>query len=529
MEFIIRGAVDFGEPGVFLAFEETAEELTANVRSLGFDLDRLIEEKKVAVDYVYIERSEIEEAGEYDLDGLFIRLGYALDSIGAKRVAIDTVETIFASFDNPALLRAELRRLFRWLKDRGVTAVITGERGDGTLTRQGLEEYVSDCVILLDHRLVDQVATRRLRIVKYRGTSHGTNEYPFIIDEHGFEVLPVTSMGLDHTVSDQRISTGVPRLDTMLGGKGVYRGSSLLVSGTAGSGKSSLAASFARACGERCERCLYFAFEESQDQILRNMRSIGIDLRPLIEKGLLRFQTARPTMWGLETHLASMHRAVREFDPRAVVVDPISNLTAVGGAADVTAMLMRLVDTLKARQITAFFTALTSGDLLETSDVGISSLIDTWLLVRSIESNGERNRGLYVLKSRGMAHSNQIREFLLTDHGIELRDVYIGAAGVLTGSARLAREAQDIALDEERRQNVEARRRALEAKRRTVEVQVAALRAEIEESDDEVRRLTSQEQDRQLRSERERDEMARLRQADSATYTPPKTARKGKR
>jgi circadian clock protein KaiC len=315
----------------------------------------------------------------------------------------------------------------------------------------------------------------------------------------------------------------------MLGGKGVYRGSSLLVSGTAGSGKSSLAASFARACCERGERVLYFAFEESQDQILRNMRSVGIDLRPLIERGLLRLQTARPTMWGLETHLATMHRAVREFDPRAVVVDPISNLRAVGGAADVTAMLMRLVDDLKTRQITAFFTALTSGDLLETSDVGISSLIDTWLLVRSIESNGERNRGLYVLKSRGMAHSNQIREFLLTDHGIELRDVYIGAAGVLTGSARLAREAQDIAIDEERRQNVEARRRALEAKRRTVEVQVAALRAEIEESDDEVRRLTSQEQDRQLRSERERDEMARLRQADSATYTPPKTARKGKR
>ena len=530
MEFIVKGAIEFGEPGVFIAFEETPAELAANVRSLGFDLDQLIEEKKIAVDYIHIERSEIEETGEYDLDGLFIRIGYAIDSIGAKRIAIDTIEIIFASFDNAALLRTELRRLFRWLKDKGTSAVITAERGDGSLTRQGLEEYVSDCVILLDHRLSDQVATRRLRIVKYRGTSHGTNEYPFIIDERGFEVLPVTSMTLDHAVSQERISIGIPRLDAMLGGKGLYRGSSVLVSGTAGSGKTSVAAAFARACCERGERCLYFAFEESKDQILRNMSSIAIDLAPLVDNGSLRFQSSRPTLYGLETHLAAMHGAIREFAPDAVVVDPISNLGAVGDLGDVHAMLMRLVDSLKSRQITALFTALTSADdQLETSAVGISSLIDTWLLVRSIENNGERNRGMYILKSRGMAHSNQIREFLLTDHGIELLDAYVGPSGVLTGTARAAQEAQERANDALRKMDVEARRRALDVKRKAVEAQIAALRAEMQENEDQARRMAMQEQERQSQQKSERAEMARLRKADQGARRPVATVRKGRR
>jgi circadian clock protein KaiC len=412
-----------------------------------------------------------------------------------------------------------------------VTAVITGERGEGSLTRQGLEEYVSDCVILLDHRLADQVATRRLRIVKYRGTPHGTNEYPFIIDERGFEVLPITSMGLDHEASEERVSTGVPRLDTMLGGKGVYRGSSILVSGTAGSGKTSIAASFARTCGERGERCLYFAFEESSDQILRNMRSIGIDLRPLMVKSLLRFQTSRPTLYGLETHLAAMNRAIREFDPRTVIVDPISNLQAIGKATDISAMLMRLVDTLKTRQITALFTTLTNGRELETTEAGISSLIDTWLLVRAIESNGERNRGMYVLKSRGMAHSNQIREFLLTDRGIELQDVYVGPSGVLTGSARAAHEAQERAREVVRHRDIEARERALEIKRKAAEAQVAALRAEIDENEAEVRRLVSQERERQAHADADREELGRLRQADGSggARSRATTKRKGPR
>jgi circadian clock protein KaiC len=516
MEFLVKGAAEFGEPGVFLAFEESEEELAQNVRSLGFDLDRLVAEGKVVVDYVHVDRSEIEETGEYDLEGLFIRLGLAIDSVGARRVVLDTLETLFGGLSNEAVLRAELRRLFRWLKDKGVTAVITAERGDGTLTRQGLEEYVSDCVILLDHRVHGQISTRRLRVVKYRGTRHGTNEYPFLIDEDGITVLPVTSLGLQHEASEERVSTGVARLDTMLGGRGYYRGSSILVSGTSGTGKTSLAAHFADAACRRGERCLYFAFEESQSQAVRNARSIGLDLRPWIDGGLLRFHATRPTFHGLEMHLATMLRLVHDFRPRVVVVDPISNMLAAGTADEAQAMLLRLVDSLKHQQITALFTNLTSaGDAsLEQTDLGVSSIVDTWILLRDIELGGERNRGMYVLKSRGMAHSNQIREFLLTDRGIELRDVYVGPEGVLTGSMRLAQEARERAAAIVREREGDRRRRKLERRRAAVEAQLAALRGELEAIGEEA--AGSAEEVRLLEERRERDRaaMARSRKAD---------------
>ncbi|MES2306525.1 MAG: circadian clock protein KaiC [Gemmatimonadota bacterium] len=449
MEFLIRGAVEFGEPGVFMAFEETAEELAQNVRSLGFDLDELVKQKKIVVDFVRIERNEIEETGDYDLEGLFVRLEYAIDSIKAKRVVLDTIEALFGGLSNQGILRAELRRLFRWLKEKGVTAVITGERGDGELTRHGLEEYVSDCVISLDHRVIDQVSTRRIRIVKYRGTVHGTNEYPFLIDEDGISVLPITSLGLQHSVTNERIPTGVAGLDAMLGGKGYFRGSTVLVSGTAGSGKTSLAAHFVEAACRRGEKCLYFAFEESPGQIVRNMRSIGVDLEPWVKKGLLHFHAMRSTMHGLEMHLASMHKLIQKFRPSVVVVDPVGSLLQVGSRRDTNAMLTRLTDFLKSEEITAFFTNLVSGGQeLETTDVDISSVVDTWLLLREMELAGERNRAIYVLKSRGMAHSNQIREFVLTSRGIDLLDVYRGPEGVLIGSARLAalqQEAEAVA------------------------------------------------------------------------------------
>jgi circadian clock protein KaiC len=423
LEFIIRGATQFDEPGVFMAFEETAEELAQNVRSLGFDLDALIAGKRVAVDHVRVERAEIVEAGEYDLEGLFLRLGHAIDSVGAKRVVLDTIETLFGGFTDQAVLRSELRRLFRWLKDKGVTAIITGERGDGQLTRQGLEEYVSDCVIFLDHRVNEQISTRRLRIVKYRGSTHGTNEFPFLIDEQGISVLPVTGLRLDHPVSSERVSSGVPELDAMLGGKGYYRGSSILVSGTAGTGKTSLAAHFVHESARRGERCLYFAYEESPNQLMRNMRSIGLDLEPFVRKGTLGLHASRPTLHGLEMHLVKAHKIVAEFQPTVVAVDPISNFISGGSAADAQLMLLRLLDFLKSKQITAFFTHLTAGGkALEATDIGVSSLIDTWLLVREIEVGGERVRGLYVIKSRGMAHSNQVRKFLLTSRGVQLQD-----------------------------------------------------------------------------------------------------------
>jgi circadian clock protein KaiC len=521
MEFLVRGATEQGEPGVFLAFEESAEELTANVRSLGFDLDKLTEQKKLLIDHVVVDGAEIEENGEFDLNGLFIRLGYAIDAIGAKRVVLDTIETLFGGFTNQAILRAELRRLFRWLKDKGVTAIITAERGEGTLTRQGLEEYVSDCVILLDHRVTEQVSTRRLRVVKYRGTAHGTNEYPFLIDEDGFSVLPITSTGLDHEASSELISTGIPRLDVMLGGAGVYRGSSVLVSGTAGTGKSSLAAHLARESCARGERCLYFAFEESESQIVRNMASIGIDLRPWIKKGLLRFVASRPTAAGLEMHLALMHRRIKQFQPRMVVVDPISNLVNAGVLRDATTMLTRLLDLLKTEQITGVFTSLTKGrEQREETDVGISSLIDTWLLVRSIELGGERNRGLYVIKSRGMSHTNQIREFVLTPHGIELLDVYVGEAGVLTGSMRVAQEARERAEEEASARDADARRRASERRRRVLEAQIAALEADLQGEQEIAERATADERERQVRRSAARQEMARSRKADAPQAAP---------
>jgi circadian clock protein KaiC len=454
MEFLVRGATEYNEPGVFMAFEETAPELTQNVRSLGFDLDELVSKKKLAIDFVRIERSEIDETGDYDLEGLFIRLGAAIDAIDAKRVVLDTIENLFAGLQNEGILRAELRRLFRWLKDRDVTAVITAERGDGTLTRHGLEEYVSDCVILLDHRVTDQVSTRRLRVVKYRGTAHGTNEYPFLIDEDGFSVLPVTSLGLQHRVSEERISTGIPRLDTMLGGKGFYRGTTVLISGTAGTGKTSLSAHFVDAACRRGERCLYFSFEESPGQLIRNMRSIGLNLEQWVKKNLLQFHSSRATFFGLEMHLAIIHKIVQEFKPQVVVLDPVGSLIQAGNKRDAQIMLIRLIDFLKVQQITAFLTSLTSGgDALEKTDVDISSIVDSWLFVRDIELDGERNRALYVLKSRGMAHSNRLREFLLTEHGVDLLDVCVGPEGVLTGSSRVSHQAREKAAELVRRQD----------------------------------------------------------------------------
>ena len=481
ISFLVHGATRFDEPGVFMSFEESGDELAQNVASLGFDLPGLVEKKKLVLDHVKIERREIEETGDYDLEGLFVRLGYAIDSIGARRVVLDTIESLFAGLANQSILRAELRRLFRWLKDRGVTAMITGERGEGTLTRQGLEEYVSDAVIVLDHRVTEQISTRRLRIVKYRGSAHGTNEYPFLIDEDGLSVLPVTSIGLTHDASSERISTGVARLDMMLGGRGYFRGSTILVSGTAGAGKSSLAAHFLDAACRRGERCLAFVFEESPQQVVRNMRSIGIDLQRWVERGLLEFHAARPSLHGLEMHLSRMHRAIERFQPSVVVLDPVSSLLRVAQPTDVQATLTRLVDYLKLQGITALLTSLTHGRTEhEQTDVAISSIVDTWLLLIALELSGERNRGLYVLKSRGMDHSNQIREFLLTDRGVELVDVYAGPSGVLTGSARLTQEAQERAAALAQEHELERKERTLTRLRAAFEAELASLRAKFE-------------------------------------------------
>lgn len=515
VEFLVRGALEHGEPGVFMAFEESARDLAQNVASLGFDLADLAARKRLLVDFVSIERTEIQETGEYDLEGLFIRLGHAIDSIGAKRVVLDTIESLFAGLSDEGILRSELRRLFRWLKSKGVTAVITAERGENTISRHGLEEYVADCVIMLDHRITEQVSTRRARVVKYRGSRHETNEFPFLIGVDGIFLLPVTSMGLDYGVTTARISTGIPRLDTMLGGRGYFRGSSILVTGTPGTGKTSIASTFADAACRRGERCIYIAFEEGREQIFRNMRSIGIDLGTWAAKGILRVHAERPTVAGLETHILTIHRMSDEFRPKVVVIDPISNLTEVGNQVDVKAMLSRLIDQFKANGVTTFFTSLvTKGSFEESSGVGISSLMDTWLQLEDIEKSGEHNRGLFILKSRGMAHSNQIREFLLSNRGIDLLDVPVSSGALLMGSARVAMERQRMEEERQGRVDLDRKKRLFELKRRETAAKVASIETGFVAEAEDFKEFLRTETNRQEAARKTRSALGRARRAD---------------
>ncbi|HWD00305.1 MAG TPA: circadian clock protein KaiC [Candidatus Sulfopaludibacter sp.] len=517
MEFLVRGSQRFGEPGVCISFEETAGEIASNVAALGFDVPALIRKEQLSIDHIDLERSLIEEAGEYDLEALFVRIAHAVDSVGAKRVLLDGVESLFAGLTNEGLLRAELRRLFRWLKDKGLTAVVTAERGQGSLTRYGLEEYISDCVILLDHHVSETVLTRRLRVVKYRGSTHGTNEYPFLIESDGISVLPVTSIDLKHAASKERVSTGIPGLDAMFSGRGYFRGSSILISGTAGTGKTSLTAHFANAACVRGESCLFFSFEESASQVIRNMRSIGLNLQQWVDKGLLHFCAARPTTFGLEMHLARIHKMVVDIKPSTVVVDPVTGLLNSGSPPETRSMLLRLVDFLKSKQITAVMTTLThTPDWQEQTEVNVSSLVDAWLMLRDIESGGERNRGLYILKARGLAHSNQIREFHLSDQGVELREVYLGDAGLLTGSARLMQEAKDESAAILARQEIERKQFLLRRKRKVLDAQIAALQLDLETEEMESQQIIAEEEQKLHKWRQDRSEMAKSRHVNPA-------------
>lgn len=512
IEFLVRGATQFDEPGVLIAFEESPEEITRNVASLGFDLDDLVARKKLFLDHVCIEPGEISETGAFDLEGLFIRIQNAVETVHAKRVMLDTLEALFSSFSNTRILRAELRRLFGWLKQRGLTAVVTAERGEGTLTREGLEEYVSDCVIVLDHRVRDQISVRRIRVVKYRGTRHGMDEYPFLIDETGMSILPLSSLQLSHRVSDERVSSGIRGLDEMLEGKGYYRGSTVLVSGTAGAGKTTLAASFADAACRAGESCLFIGLEESPHQVSRNVRSLGFDLDKWAKKGLLIHQAWRPTQFGLEMHLLRIHKLVEKWKPRAVIIDPISNLLAGNSEMEAKSMLMRLLDYLKSAQITALFTDLTvGGSSLESTEIGVSSLADTWILLRDVELNGERNRCIFVLKSRGMAHSNQVREFVITSSGIDLIPAYVGMGGVLTGSARLAQQAKDLAELKAREQESKVKKTEAARKRSALEAQIAALQAELASQIEGTAEIAQREEQRAEQAQDDREEMAKSR------------------
>jgi circadian clock protein KaiC len=519
MEFIARGIIDYNEPGVFIAFEEKIDDLKKNFNSLGFDLENLVKTKQLVLDHITIDRTEIEETGEYDLEGLFIRLGAMIDDVGAKRVAIDTLEAIFSGFANEAILRSELRRLFLWLKDRGITAVVTGERGDRTITKYGLEEYVADCVITLDHRVTNQIATRRLRVVKYRGSIHGTDEYPFLISSDGISVLPITTMSLTHTASTERIATGIPRLDTMLGAKGFYRGSSILVSGQAGTGKTSIAATFVNAACKRGEKCLLFIFEESESQFIRNMKSIGMDFEPWIKKGLLKFHAVRPTAYSLEMHLSMMIKLIDEFKPRVIAVDPISNLYPIGDDVQVRSMMMRLIDYAKSLQITGLFTNLSNDSVseafsLEPTQMAVSSLMDAWLILKNIEGNGERNRVFSIIKSRGMAHSNQLREFILSDKGIELLDLYQGTEGVLFGSARMTQQSREVTDRLMRNEEIERKQRELNSKKLVMENEIALLRAKFAREEDEMKTAIGQDVYREKAATTAMKEISVQRKAD---------------
>ncbi|MBD2571092.1 circadian clock protein KaiC [Anabaena lutea] len=515
IEFLVRGITEYGEPGVFICFEENPEELIQNVTSLGWDLEQLILDKQLAIDHIQIDPQEIIEAGSYDLEGLFLRIGLMVDAVKAKRIVLDTIESLFVGLSNAAIIRAELRRLFNWLKQKGLTAIITGEQGEKTLTRQGLEEYVSDCVIKLDQRIYEELATRRLQIIKYRGSQHGSNEYPFLITDDGISVLPITSIGLEHQVTTERISSGIPRLDSMLGGNGFFRGSSVLVTGTAGTGKSTIACHFAAETCRQGERCLYIALEEAPQQIIRNMRSIGLDLEPYLQQGLLNFQAFRPTAYGLEMHLVNLHHWIQKFKPSTVVIDPMSNLILSGTINQTKMFFMRLIDFLKSQQITVLLTNLIPGHgLINQTEIGVSSLMDTWIDLHTLESNGERNRLLNLLKSRGMEHSNQVREFLITKQGVELLDVYLGQGNVLTGSARIIQEAQEKLAANQRQRLLEQTRRELEYKEKLVSTQISALQAELAAEQEEFRILTEQETINSQNLRQYSQKLAQLRKAD---------------
>ncbi len=512
MQFLVQGA-EIGEPGVFISFEENQEELEKNFASLGVDLKTLIEQQKFLVEYIYLERAEIEETGEFDLEGLFIRLAYAVEQIGAKRIVLDTIEALFSGLPNEFILRAELRRLFSWLKSKGLTAIITGERGENSLTRYGLEEYVADCVILLDNPIVNKISTRNLRIIKYRGSAHGSNEYPFLIDKDGISILPITSLQLEHEASTQHISSGIESLDTMLGGKGYYKGSSVLITGSSGSGKSTLAAEFINKSCEDGKKCLIFAFEESPKQIIRNMRSIGIDLSTWVDKGLLKFHATRPTLYGLETHLVNITKEINQFQPEVVIFDPISNLITVGSTEEVKSMLTRLIDFLKNLQITTLSTALRKMGHIET-DIGVSSLMDCWINLFSLETNGERNRTIDIVKTRGMDHSNQVREFKITNDGIKLVDLYLGPSGMLTGSARVSQIAKENAEKLKQKQEIERKQRELEQKRKSLEAKIAGLKSQFEAEKFELTKSIEQETLNEDAIENQRKIMAKIRHSN---------------
>jgi circadian clock protein KaiC len=494
IEFLVRGAAEHGEPGVFISFEERISDLADNVASLGFDLERLIATGKIYVDHIRIDKDEILETGDYNLDGLFIRLAAALDSIQAKRVVLDTIEVLFGALTNVGILRAEIHRLFAWLKDRGVTTIVTGERGEASFTRQGLEEYVSDCVIVVDQRVIDQIATRRIRVVKYRGSVHGTNEFPFLIDTDGILVLPITAIALDYPASTEFVPTGIAKLDEMLGGKGFFRGSTLMVSGAAGTGKTSMAAQFIDAACRRGERCLYFAFEESPLQLSRNMKSIGIDLQKWTQRGLLKFFAARPATFGLEVHISMMVKRVEEFLPQVVVLDPVSSFESAGTQADALAMLMRLIDRFKSLQISALLSSLTTGtEGSERSTAGVSSLIDGWILLRSIEQEGERTRALFVLKARGLSHSNQVRELIMTDRGLDLEEIQVGPEGILVGSARAAQLVRDRNAARVSRDDLKQRKELLARKRIALKAKIAELESDFAAQGQDIERAIQHE------------------------------------
>jgi circadian clock protein KaiC len=519
LEFLVAGARQYGEPGVLVSFEESQAKVARNVRSLGFDLDKLQRDGLLVVLSFQVEPAEIVATGEFDFEPLFAILDDAIGRIGAKRVVLDTIEVLFGAFGDDSIVRSELSRLARWLEERGVTTIVTGERGDKSLTRNGIEEYVTDCVIALDHRVTDEISTRRLRVVKYRGSAHGTNEYPFLISARGFVVLPITSIALDYGASEERISTGIARLDHMLSG-GLFRGSTLMVSGTAGTGKSSLGAHLANSACARGERALLILFEESPDQFMRNMRSVGLDLRPWVDAGLLRIWAARPSTLGLETHLAVLARLIEEKTPSVAVIDGIGSIGHGILAAEANSMVTRKIDMLKARGITTLITALGNGD--EAAIESLSSMMDTWLLLRNIEADGERNRLLFVLKSRGTAHSNQVREFVLTSHGVELIDVYVGAAGVLAGSARLAQQASER--DEAARQADDLARRRRELRRSVLEreAHLVAMQDQLDAERAEIDRIDLRERHRATDTEADRSVMRLRRWADTAAVNGEK-------
>ena len=482
MEYLLHGIELHKENGVYISFEESEKQIISNAASFGWKFEEMVKKNKLAISYIDMQPEQMRTVGDYDLSALILRVKGAIKKVNARRVVIDGINNLLSTFDDERIIRSDLLRLIREIKEVNATIFITGERGHDSWSKMGFEEYLADGLMHLDNRTDGNYQTREIQVVKCRGINHYTGKSPFIINSEGMSIRPLITADFDYKVLKSRVSTGIADIDNMLGGKGLYRGSTVYITGPSGAGKTSISSSFANGACSRGERALFLAFEESSDQIIRNMKSIGLSLDKWVNEKLLYFYTARATTNSLEGHLDNIMTMVREVEPTCVVLDPISAFRPIANENETKLMLIRLNDYLRARKITTVFTALSSdGEYSEHADVQLSSIADTWIVVRIMDYKGERNNVMQLMKSRGMSHSRQMKEMYFTGNGLKLQNVYQGPEGVLTGAARIGQEKYEKLKEARNVIEIDKNRKKIERKKSLLEASIEALKHEYEE------------------------------------------------